>query len=88
MLFSSAGDLPDPRIEPEPGSPAFCADSLPSEPPGKPQIVKQICTSRRSSTEGTLHVALAKNFVVMKQGNIFQKVMVCGINFANKLIKY
>ena len=29
----SAGDLPDPGIEP--GSPALQADSLPSEPPGK-----------------------------------------------------
>ena len=28
------GDLPDPGIEP--GSPALQADSLPSEPPGKP----------------------------------------------------
>ena len=30
----SSGDLPDPGIEP--GSPALHADSLPSEPPGKP----------------------------------------------------
>ena len=29
-------DLPDPRIEP--GSPAFQADSLPSEPPGSPIV--------------------------------------------------
>ena len=34
LLFPSLGDLPDPVIEP--GSPAFQADSLPSEPPGKP----------------------------------------------------
>ena len=33
-VFLSAGDLPDPRIEP--GSPPLQADSLPSEPPGKP----------------------------------------------------
>ena len=33
--FPSPGDLPDPRIEP--GSPALQADSLPSEPPGKPR---------------------------------------------------
>ena len=31
----SPGDLPDPGIEP--GSPAWQADSLPSEPPGKAQ---------------------------------------------------
>ena len=30
------GDLPDPGIEPE--SPALQADSLPSEPPGKPNM--------------------------------------------------
>ena len=32
----SPGDLPDPGIEPR--SPAWQADSLPSEPPGKPQF--------------------------------------------------
>ena len=30
------GDLPDPGVEP--GSPAVEADSLPSEPPGKPAV--------------------------------------------------
>ena len=30
------GDLPDPRVES--GSPALQADSLPSEPPGKPSV--------------------------------------------------
>jgi len=34
LLFPSPGDLPDPKIEPE--SPTLQADSLPSEPPGKP----------------------------------------------------
>ena len=34
LPFPSPGDLPDPGIKP--GSPAFQADSLPSEPPGKP----------------------------------------------------
>ena len=33
LPFPSAGDLPDPGIEP--GSPALQADALPSEPPGK-----------------------------------------------------
>ena len=32
--FPSQGDFPNPGIEP--GSPALQADSLPSEPPGKP----------------------------------------------------
>ena len=34
LLFPSPGDLPNPEIEPR--SPALQADSLPSEPPGKP----------------------------------------------------
>ena len=34
MPFPFPGDLPDLGIEP--GSPALQADSLPSEPPGKP----------------------------------------------------
>ena len=33
LPFPSPGDLPDPGIEPE--SPAFQADTLTSEPPGK-----------------------------------------------------
>ena len=34
LPFPSPGDLPDPEIKP--GSPTLQADSLPSEPPGKP----------------------------------------------------
>ena len=34
LSFPSPGNLPDPGIEP--GSPAFQADSLPSETPGSP----------------------------------------------------
>ena len=34
LPFPSPGDLPDPGIEP--GYPAFQADALTSEPPGKP----------------------------------------------------
>ena len=34
LPFPSPGDLPDPGIEP--GSPALQADTLPSEPAGKP----------------------------------------------------
>ena len=35
LPFPSPGDLPDPGIKP--GSPAFQADALTSEPPGKPK---------------------------------------------------
>ena len=37
MPFPSPGDLPDPGIEPM--SPALQADSLPSEPAGKPRVL-------------------------------------------------
>ena len=37
LPFPIPGDLPDPGIEP--GSPALQADSLPSEPPGKPLLL-------------------------------------------------
>ena len=36
LPFPSPGDLPDPGIKP--GSPTLHADSLPSEPPGKPCV--------------------------------------------------
>ena len=36
LPFPSSGHLPDPGIEP--GSAALQADSLPSEPPGKPSL--------------------------------------------------
>ena len=38
LPFPSPGDLPNPRIEPE--SPALQADSLLSEPPGKPNLYR------------------------------------------------
>ena len=37
LPFPSPGDLPDPGVELKP--PAFQADSLPSEPPGKPILI-------------------------------------------------
>ena len=36
LPFPSPGDLPDPRIKPR--SPTLQADSLPTEPPGKPVL--------------------------------------------------
>ena len=39
QAFPSPGDLPDPGIEP--GSPAFQADALTPEPPGKPTKVSK-----------------------------------------------
>ena len=45
LPFPSSGDLPDPGIEP--GSPAFQADALTFEPPGKPKL--QLRKSLKSS---------------------------------------
>ena len=39
--FPSPGDIPDPGIEP--GSPTLQADALPSEPPGKSNLIKGAC---------------------------------------------
>ena len=39
LHFPSPGDLPDTGIEPR--SPALQADTLPSEPPGKPDLSKE-----------------------------------------------
>ena len=39
LPFPSPGDLPDTGIEPR--SPALQADTLPSEPPGKPDLSKE-----------------------------------------------
>ena len=41
LLFPSLKDLPDPGIKPR--SPALQADSLPSEPPGKPHYWHNRC---------------------------------------------
>ena len=40
LPFPTPGDLPNPGIEPR--SPAWQADSLPSEPPGTWQVVKMV----------------------------------------------
>ena len=48
LPFPSPGNLPDPGIEP--GSPALQADSLLSEPPGKPlQILLDLNTQQSGS---------------------------------------
>ena len=52
MPFPSPGDLPDPGIEP--GSPAWQADALPFEPPGKPEKVKGLLFIRSTNVYKTL----------------------------------
>ena len=47
LPLPSPGDLPDPGIEP--GSTALQIDSLPSEPPGKPQSLHSFSSTQLSS---------------------------------------
>ena len=47
--FPSPGDLPNPGTEP--GSPALQADSLPSEPPGKPRRTSEVRAKNHGSTK-------------------------------------
>ena len=52
LPFPSRGDLPDPGIDPR--APALQADSLPSEPPGKPgkiYMVRSILISYHGAQE-------------------------------------
>ena len=46
--FRSPGDLPNPGIKPR--SPSFQADSLPSEPPGKPKVKVQVLVAHTCQT--------------------------------------
>ena len=48
LLFSSPGDLPNPRIEA--GCPALQPDSLPSEPTGKPRYSYGLCQNFRANS--------------------------------------
>ena len=55
LPFPSPGDLPDSGIEP--GSPALQADTLTSEPPGKPShVVKVIVNSKKLYLQLSTHL--------------------------------
>ena len=49
LPFLSAGDLPDPGIEPR--SPALEAEALTSEPPGKAYVTLQLDNEKGRETE-------------------------------------
>ena len=65
MPFPSLGDLSDPGIEP--GSPAFQADALTSEPPGKPILhyssikKKKLKVQKKDSVCGCAQEEAVKN---------------------------
>ena len=66
--FPSPGDLPDPGIEPS--SPAFQADALTSEPPGKPMTnLDSILKSRDITLPPKVHLVKAMVFPVVIYGS-------------------
>ena len=51
LPFPSPGDLSNPGIKPT--SPTLWADSLPSEPPGKPLLMVNVFKDKKKKTEGS-----------------------------------
>ena len=67
LLCPPAGDLPDPGIEP--GSPELQADSVPSEPPGKPLTnVERVLKSRDITLMTKVHIVKAMVFPIVIYG--------------------
>ena len=56
LPFSSRGDLPHPGIEPR--SPTLQADTLPSEPPGKPHVTKVVLKSLQARLQQCMNQEL------------------------------
>ena len=64
LPFPSPGDLPDPGIETR--SPAFQADALTSEPPGKPKV--------RLDTIKLLEENIGRTLFDMNHSNTFREL--------------
>ena len=64
LPFPSPGDLPNPGIEP--GSPALQADSLRSEPPGKPQ-------GQNPQVKPELAYAISESRLLVVSISVFQR---------------
>ena len=62
LPYPPPGDLPNPGIEP--GCPALQADSLPSEPPGRP------CVSETNTTLYVNNTSIKKKFFLNLRGQI------------------
>ena len=79
LPFTSPGDLPDPGIELR--SPALQADSLLSEPPGKPQVFVYYNSNKICFKVGCLSVPTAKMLFS------FAFVLKFPKDFLNKLLR-
>ena len=66
LPFPSPGDLPNPGIEP--GSPALQADTLTSEPPGKPKPDKSNTQKKTKATHKK------ENYRPISLTNIVEKI--------------
>ena len=76
LLFPSLGDLPDPGIEPM--SPVLQADSLLSEPPGKPLLMFMhvytlwyVCVYSVNARVSKLHLASMEVYTICGNRPIF-----------------
>jgi len=72
LQFLSLGDLPNPGIKH--GSPTLQADSLPSEPPGKP--LGKLVISASNSSEARLIVSSSREteLITLKNGLTYTQV--------------
>ena len=79
LPFPSPGDLPDPEIEPR--SPALEVDSLLSEPPGKPVIIRALFYSCPPATGDLLNMSSSE---FGKSLYIFVRVLMFWLIFETK----
>ena len=86
LPFHSPKDLPDPGIEPM--SPTLQADSLPSEPPGKPSIYlfSLSCNPGRES-ESLLQLDVNTIFSVFLSSDLNQSLWNAGLEIRKYLLK-
>ena len=82
--FPSPGDLPDTGIEP--GSPSLQADSLPSEPPGKPRytytpVAAVVVSHLGPFPETGMHLEIVIQSEVSQKGKnkYLELTRICGI---------
>ena len=76
LPFPSPGGLPNPGIEP--GSPALPADSLPTEPPGKPEVVWMWCLMTVQSQSAAAGILLSEINQTEKD-KYYAILLICGI---------
>ena len=77
LPFPSPGDLPNPGMEL--GSPALYADSLPSEPPGKPNIPKHQAQLVKKKFQGTNDLHFIQSTREHKKGKVLNLLYEAGI---------